>query len=224
MPQMGKALGFATDQRVVLVIQLLATVAALAWVPGNAVKLLTMIVIWAVGFRRLSGAELALVGCINVIFVLMDIATLHRGSFRFTQPDLLGLPFYEFFMWGFYVLNAIRFFGPEAPSGAATKAIGLAILFALPFSLVQDYRALLISSAAVLLVSIGFFHHRRDIAFVGYMIGVGAIIEYAGVWSGQWAYDGRTLGGVPLWFVTMWGGIGLFTHRLALPLTKSIGK
>ena len=208
-------------QRPILVAQLLLAAAILAWVPGNAAKLAAMVLVWAAGFGRLTRAELILMIGANAIFVLMDIATLHRGTFRFTAPDLVGLPYYEFLMWGFYVLNTIRFWGPEPPlAGSRALAVGLVSLFALPFSLIQDYRLLFLASGIVLAIEIGFFHERRDIAFVGYMIAMGALMEYAGVWSGQWRYDGPTLGGVPLWFATMWGGVGLFTHRLGLPLLR----
>src|SRR5215471_1400839 len=192
MRQMHKdfQLGAKRFQRPFLVAQLLLTAAILALVPGNAAKLAAMLLVWAAGFGRLTRAELILMIGTNAIFVAMDIATLHRGAFRFTAPDLLGLPYYE------------------------------VLLFALPFSLIQDYRLLFLASGIVLAIGIGFFHERRDIAFVGYMIAMGAVMEYAGVWSGQWRYDGPTFGGVPLWFAPMWGGVGLFTHRLGLPLLR----
>lgn len=226
MLQMRKFFGPDVNsfQRVILAVQLLATAAVLAWVPSNAAKLAIMLLVWAIGFGRITRAELILMVGINVIFIAMDIATLNQGAFRFTAPNLLGLPYYEFLMWGFYVLNTIRFLGAKPPQGSVALAVGLVVLFALPFSLIQDYRLLFLASATVLASGLGFFHERRDIAFVGYMIAIGAIIEYAGVWSGQWSYSGPTLGGVPLWFVTMWGGVGLFVHRLALPLIRWVDR
>jgi hypothetical protein len=178
-----------------------------------------MIFFWIAGFARLERVEILLLVSTNVIFVLMDIATLRQGSFRFTKPDVLGLPYYEFLMWGFYVLNTIRFLDGTSPVPRPTGlVIGLVLLFALPFSLIQDYRLLFLASGFVMAIGIGFFHEGPDIAAIGYMISMGAIIEYAGVLSGQWHYDGPTLRGVPLWFTTMWGGVGLFARRLALPL------
>jgi hypothetical protein len=50
------------------------------------------------------------------------------------------------------------------------------------------------------------------------MAALGALIEYVDVWTGQWHYPGHPYGGVPLWFVTMWAGVGLFARRLILPL------
>ncbi len=208
-------------KRPVLALQLLLTAAILAWVPGNATKLAVMLLVWAAGFGRLTQAELLLMLATDAIFVAMDFATLHRGSFRFTSPDLLGLPYYEFVIWGVYVLNAIRFWGPEQPQQRSSiLAVALLVLFALPFSLIQDYSALFLASGFVLAIGLGVFHEDRDIAFVGYMIAMGALIEYSGVWSGQWRYEGSTLAGVPLWSATMWGGVGLFIHRLCVPLMR----
>ena len=59
-----------------------------------------------------------------------------------------------------------------------------------------------------------------DFAYVAYMVILGALIEYTGVWAGQWSYPENPPGGVPLWFITMWGGVGLFTRRLVLPLMR----
>ena len=226
MPPMHKLFGLKVRRfrRVVLVLQLLATAVTLAWVPDNATKLAVMLVVWATGFGRIKRTEFALVACVNAIFILMDIATLRQGAFRFTSPNLLGLPYYEFLMWGFYVLNAIRFIGARPPQGSTTRAIGWVVLFALPFALIQDYRLLFLASAASLAIGLGLFHKSRDIAFVGYMIGMGAVIEYTGVHSGQWIYDGPTFGGVPLWFAPMWGGVGLFVHRLGLPLMGHLSR
>jgi hypothetical protein len=40
-----------------LLLQLVATAAALGWLPGNPLKLAALATIWAIGFRRLSGAS-----------------------------------------------------------------------------------------------------------------------------------------------------------------------
>src|SRR5437588_9448738 len=91
-----------------MLFQLVGTAAVLGWVPGNQLKLVIMIVIWAVGFGRISAAELLSMSGINLLFVSMDWGALAKGVFRFNHPDLLGLPCYEFFMWGFYTLHTMR--------------------------------------------------------------------------------------------------------------------
>lgn len=124
-------------------------------------------------------------------------------------------------MWGFYVLHCLRFLGGTAPRTSRLGAVALAVLFAVPFVTLSHPWLLLMASGSALMVALGFFHDRHDLAYLGYMVVLGALIEYCGVWSGQWAYPGDPVGGVPLWFATMWGGIGLFTRRLILPLVRT---
>jgi hypothetical protein len=204
-------------ERVLLLVQLLGTVAALGWVPGDWAKLAAMLPLWAIGFRRVSRAELALMVVVDMVFVLADGGALRKHVFRFTHPDLLGLPIYEFLMWGFYTLHAIRFIGGRCPRLTIPTVI-LAAIFAAAFSTIGDANRLLLVSAAVLALALLCHHERDDLRYAGYMIVVGALVEYVGTGTGQWAYPAAPHGGVPAWFVTMWGGVGLFTRRLFLPL------
>jgi hypothetical protein len=74
----------------------LATVATLGCVPGNAAKLVTMLVIWGLGFGAIRAAELVAMTAVNLIFVLMNQAALRQGIFPFGYPDFLGMPANEF--------------------------------------------------------------------------------------------------------------------------------
>lgn len=216
-----RGLGAAlSEPRARLALQLLATLAILAWAPGNAVKLMGLLALWAATFWRPTRPELVLYLAVCALFTIMNLGALRQGVFVFRRPDLLGMPIYEFFMWGFYVLHLIRMVGGPAPKGRVWLALALAVAFAIPFSTISDPQMLLLATALVLGVCLTFFHERLDLAYAGYMIIVGALIEYTGVWSGEWGYPGDPPGGVPLWFVTMWGGVGLFTRRLVLPILR----
>lgn len=208
----------ATQTRVRLALQLLGTIAVLAWVPGNAAKLAAFLVVWALGFGRISRPELLLVIAVNALFVFMNYGALGKGVFRFTSPDALRMPVYEFFMWGFYVLHASRILGGGPPGGKRWPAVLAAALFALPFATLADQGYLTAASALALLVALALYHQPMDLAYVAYMVFVGALIEYVGVAAGEWSYPGDPPGGVPFWFIAMWGGVGLFTRRLLLPL------
>jgi hypothetical protein len=210
--------GAMTSRRALLLFQLAATAAALGWVPGNAAKLAVMAVIWAIGFRRISRTEWLLVLCVNGFFVLMNLAALRKGIFHFEHPDLLGMPAFEYFMWGFYTLHTLRLLGGTAPGGRPLAALAMGAVFALPFSTVADPGLLALASATALAASLAVFHDRADFAYAGYMAALGAVIEHVGVGTGQWAYPGTPFGGVPIWSVPMWAGIGLFTRRLLLPV------
>jgi hypothetical protein len=205
-------------KRLILSAQLLATTAALGWVPGNPAKLVTMLVIWGLGFGRVRVAELLAMAAVNLVFVLMNSAALRGGIFAFDHPDFLRLPVYEYLMWGFYTLHTIRFLDGATPRGGLILPSAAAVVFALPFALIGDPGLLLAVSGLVLVGCLVLFREPMDLAYAGYMVFVGALIEYVGVWTGQWHYPGQHWGGVPLWFLMMWGGVGLFTRRLILPL------
>jgi hypothetical protein len=179
-----------------------------------------MLLVWAIGFGSISRPELVLIVAVNLLFVCMNIGALRKGIFRFSRPDALGMPVYEFVMWGFYTLNTIRVLGGRTPQGKRWLAIVMAAVFVLPFSTVGDGGRLTLLSGTVLAISLALFHEPMDFAYVTYMVIMGALIEYAGVWTGHWSYPGSPAGGVPLWFITMWGGVGLFTRRLLLPLAR----
>jgi hypothetical protein len=209
-----------TTKRVRLGLQLLATIAILAWIPGNAAKLVAMLVIWWLGFGRVSRPEVVLMIGVNLLFICMNLGALRAGAFRFTKPDALGMPMYEFAMWGFYTLHTIRFLDGMAPGGRRWLTLIMAAAFAVTFSLVSDPGVLALLSGMVLVISLVLFHEPMDFAYAAYMVIMGALIEYVGVWTGQWSYPGNPPGGVPSWFIPMWGGVGLFTRRLLLPLVR----
>jgi hypothetical protein len=200
-------------------LQLLGTVVVLGWVPGNGIKLAVMAVIWAIGFGRLSRAQLATAALVNLLFVGMDEAALRQGIFQFNQPDAMGLPVYEFFMWGFFILHAVGFLdGPRANPHRILPALGSATVFALCFQVFTDPVLLAVAAGGVLAMSLVILHDPMDLAITVYMAAVGALVEYVGVGTGLWSYPHAPAGGVPFWSFAMWGGVGLFSRRLLGPL------
>jgi hypothetical protein len=201
-----------------LFLQLIATLAILAFVPGNGWKLAAFIATWIVTTRRISTKELVCYIGVCVLFSAMDIMAVHQRVFFFSHPDIAGLPIWEFFMWGFFVLHTLRMLnGPPSPT-APLRALPFAILMALPFMTIADQLWLMIAASGALAVGLVFFHEQDDLKYVGYMMLIGALFEYTGVWSNQWSYPGNPIGGVPFWFVAMWGGVGLYARRLLSPL------
>jgi hypothetical protein len=205
------------QDRALLVAQLLGTLAIIAFLPGNAAKAGALLVLWAATFRRIEFKEVVLVIGVCCFFTVMNAMSLAQGIFSFTEPDVLGMPVYELFMWGFYILHTKRMLG-DAPPAPSRVAWGLALAYSAAFAAIKDAQVLLMVTGTLLAIAVFLFHTRRDLAFLGYMVLLGALIEYTGVGSGQWTYPGAPLGGVPPWFVTLWGGVGLFFHRLILPI------
>jgi hypothetical protein len=210
-----------TAERIRLGLQLAGTIAILAWIPGNAAKLVAMLVIWGLGFGRMSRPEVVLVIGVDLLFIGMNLGALRKGAFWFTTPDALGMPMYEFAMWGFYTLNTIRFLDGRVPEGTRRwQALIMAAALAATFSTARDPGILTLMSGIVFAMSLAFYREPMDFAYAAYMVIMGALIEYVGVWTGQWSYPGNLPGGVPPWFIPMWGGVGLFTRRLLLPLVR----
>lgn len=204
-----------------LLLQIPLVLATIAWVPGNVTKLVVLLLVWAFTFRRLDKREAVFVVLACVFFTTMNAMSLKQGIFTFADPDIWGMPVYELLMWGFYLLHLHRLLdGPAPPQGRRTVAWVLALLYAAAFAAIADAQLLLMVTGGLLLLGLIFFHEPMDLAYTGYLIALGAAIEYTGVYSGQWHYPGNPVGGVPLWFITMWGGVGLFQHRLILPLLK----
>ena len=205
-------------EQIALLLQLAATAVVLGWLPGNYAKLAGMIGIWAIGFGRISSRELITFMVVSASFSLLDMAALQSGAFKFRHPDLRGLPVYEFFMWGFFTLHALRFVAKVPATRQLGLSVALAVMFVMPFATLADPLALFVASSVMLIAALAILRDSADFAYTGYMIAVGSLIEYIGVWTGQWAYPSAPPGGVALWFIPMWGGVGLFTGRLLAPL------
>ena len=203
-----------------LLLQIPAALAIIAWVPGNLAKLAAFLVLWAVTFRKLSKPEAIFYLGVCGFFTAMNAMSLKQGIFAFTTPDVLGMPVYELFMWGFYLLHLKRVLGGPAPNSKPAVVWTLAVLYAAAFATIPDARVLLAVTGALLMVGLFLFHEPMDLAYTGYLVLLGAAVEYTGVYSGQWHYPGSPLGGVPFWFITLWGGVGLFLRRLILPLLR----
>jgi hypothetical protein len=203
------------QDRLLLLLQIPATLAILAWLPGNAFKLLAL---WLLTFQRISKSESVFALLVCLFFTGMNAMSLRQGIFAFQSPYLLGMPCYELFMWGFYLLHTWRVLDGAAPQGLPLQAWLLAALYAAAFGSIADGSVLLAVMAVLLLLGLIFFHEKRDLAYAAYMVALGAAVDYTGVHSGQWSYPHPPLGGVPLWFITLWGGVGLFMRRLIVPV------
>ena len=206
------------QSRLLLLLQIPAALAILAWLPGNPGKLAALLALWCFTFETLQTRERVFVVGVCIFFTAMNALSLRQGIFAFTAPDVLGMPVYELFMWGFYLLHTTRLLGGPTPHGRRLHAWVLALLYAAAFAGIADAQTLLAVTGVLLVAGLVLFHSRFDLAYVLYLVALGAAFEYTGVHSGQWYYPGDPVGGVPLWFVTLWGGVGLFLRRLIVPL------
>jgi hypothetical protein len=210
-------------ERWLIAAQLPLTLIILTWAPGNLLRATLLLLLWAATFRTLSRGELAFGFVMCVFFTGMNSASIQAGVFTFTEPDLFGQPWFEFLMWGFYTLHALRLLDKQAPAFEPRFIWPLAVLYSACFPIFQGGLPLLTGTGILLSIGLFRYHERRDWIFVGYFAAMGAAFEYTGVHTGLWIYPDSPPGGVPLWFITLWGGVGFFLHRLALPLLHKFG-
>ena len=92
---------------------------------------------------------------------LMDIMAVRQGVFTFTSPDFLGLPIWEFFMWGFYVFHCLRLLGGPAPRTSRNRGCSAHGAVRDPVRYFSPIPWLLLAaSGTVLAIAVAFFHER----------------------------------------------------------------
>src|SRR6202030_138984 len=95
--------------------QFVGSLLVLSAVPSNGIKTLLLGLLWYATFGRLTRREWIAFGACCLLFTAMDIGSTRHGVFTFLHPTAGGLPLYEFFMWGFFVLHAMRMLGGPPP-------------------------------------------------------------------------------------------------------------
>lgn len=201
-----------------LILQIPASLLIIAFVPTNFGKLAAFLVLWTLTFSGFNKLDLIFYIGACFFFTAMNAASLKQGIFIFSNPDLLGMPIYEIFMWGFYLLHLKRVLGGAAPNGRRILVWLLALSFTAAFAVISNSKILTIVTGILLIIGLSMYHEPLDFSYTIYFILFGAAIEYVGVHSGQWFYPGAPMGGVPLWFITLWGGVGLLMRRLVIPI------
>jgi hypothetical protein len=200
-----------------LLLQFLLTLFILGFIESNAVKVCLLLPLWWVSFGGLSKAEWIVFVIINVVFVISDLGAIRNGVFQFTYPDVLGLPYYELFMWGFYFLHTHRMLQTKYPPSVDAKVLVLAGIFSVFFGILSDPLWLLICTSGILLLTLVFYHDTEDLLFTFYMMCMGAAVEWVGLNRGLWIYPARDPLLASAQFVVMWGGSGLFLRRIVGP-------
>lgn len=204
----------ANQNRLLILAQLPITLLILAFVPGNLWKMAALLPIWWFSFRGLSFAEIRAFLIINLVFVISDIGAIKNGFFEFTEPDVLGLPAWEFIMWGFYILHAIRLFQDRLPEKLDKKMIVFAIIFSQTFAVLKDPQILLGVTIGLVLLTLILTRNLNDVIFCGYFMLMGVLFEWVGLHFGLWSYPERNFQTALVQFVVMWAGAGLYSRHI----------
>lgn len=202
-------------------LQILGTLIILGWIPGNLLKLALLILVWILTWGPLRRGFLVLFTLCIFLFTAMDALAVRRGVFVFSRPDIGGLPLWEPLMWAFFTYHFHHMIqGP--PPKFDLRVLPMAVLFSACFGLFQTPHILLIATGTTLALSLLLFHETYDVIYTGYAVLVGTAVEFVGVARGLWHYPDAPVGGVPFWYIPLWGSIGLYMRRMGLPLAERI--
>jgi len=182
------------------------------------------VLFWLLTFKRLTKAEVGAFLVCNLIYSVGDIGAVQNGVFAFTNPSALGLPYWEFVFWGYWLLHMHRMLHFHYPKHVTLKSLLLAISFFLCFSLLHGSEAVLVGSGTVLLVCLLFFHTKEDIFTVVYMIAMGLLIENFGLRLELWNYPQGNSPQTIFQYLILWGTSGLLFRQIAGPFLREIMK
>ena len=209
------------NQKILSVLALLVTLAVLRSVDRSLFAAAVLLPLWFIIYRPWSRVEIVSFTIAAVFFLIQDYAMGRSGGSSFKQRDVLLMPWYEPFLWGFYYINMKRFIceGDKRTVLDKRSLFGL-LVTALAFSPLFSW-----SSGLLLLTSIGstailfiMFHDLLDLYIAAYALGLGFVVELFGVSSGLWSYPQPDFMGIPCWFATMWLSAGILGRRLLFPL------
>lgn len=200
------------------------TLSIIHWIDTSLIITPLLFLFWFFLFRPLTTTESTIFLTASLFFLGQNYAVLKTGGFSFKNKDLLLMPYYEPFLWGFYYLTLKRFI--MEPSGTHTlqgKAIFGLALTGFCFSFFSDNSGILFIST-LLLTGILFvmFHEKYDLYYAFCALILGFIIEVFGVSTGLWKYPEPDFIGIPYWFATMWISVGLLGRRFLIPLAELI--
>ena len=207
------------------IVALFLTFVVVMLFDNSLLILSVLLLLWGLFYFPLSVGETVAFILAATFFLLQNYAVLKTGGFAFTKKEILLMPYYEPFLWGFYYLNIRRFFSEKATDIPTLGLKNFTALLAtgMAFSLFSGssqslFLATLLSTTIVLIL----FHTSLDLAYGAYALGMGLAVELVGVSAGLWSYPSSDFMGIPAWFATMWISVGVLGRRFLFPLSERI--
>ena len=207
------------NEKIRVLFALTCTLAVLYFIPHSLLDLIVLLLLWSILFHPWQPGEVFSFAFAAVFFLFQNYVCLKAGMFEFKSKDMLLMPYYEPFLWGFY-FTALKRFVSGAGKGLhfeKKSLLGL-LLTSLAFSLFSSSPSLFTATILSTLVLFALFHTRLDIAYAGCALVLGLIVEVFGVFTGLWFYPAPDFLGIPYWFATMWLSVGLLGCRFLIPL------
>lgn len=201
-----------TEQRLIFAIIFMATVAVMVLLKNNFLALLVFLLLWVAPWKFYAKNDLIFFAIGFFSFLLLDIIVVAESVFSFSRPDFWGLPVYEPFLWGFYLIAINKIAASEEKFPRHNISCFLIILLLLSSYLIfKNNLCIFLAQAAILVITFIFWHKKSDVSYAFIAVVIGAIVEYVNVACNNWAYPS---GGVPIWFLTFWAAVGLLDNRL----------
>ena len=219
------------DEKLRVLLALPCTLAVIYFVPQSILVWLILTIFWWLLFRPWQADEFILFSIAAAFFLIQNYVCLRAEIFKFRVKDILLMPYYEPFLWGFYFMTLKRFIsghrrvnsnpqpGDSTETPEKKSILGLLVTTA-AFSFFSTTPWFLPATIVSTLVLFMMFHTRRDFYYAGCSLLLGLIVELFGVSTGFWSYPVSDFAGIPYWFATMWISVGLLGFRFLIPLSK----
>ncbi len=207
------------NNRTRLILGLIITLLTLVFINSNIIQTIIFLITWSASFYPIKKDDLFFFSLICLIFIPQDILAISHGVFTFNDPDILGLPIWQFLMWGYWLFFSIRFIKQSSDQKIRFITIILLLIFSLCFT-VSTEQTFILARSTIIIIIIFFFHHSKlDFAYFFVMIFLGTIVELLGIYTEIWLYPDNIY---PLWSINMWGGIGIFLNNFKKPIYQLI--
>ena len=210
-------------QNVKWILQLVATMLISTFVADTTVKTIVLLIFWFATFYPLKAHEVLFFFTCSLVFTISNYGALKNNVFEFRHIDFLLMPLNEFFMWGFYCLNALRLLARfETRVVSLKKLLIYAVPFSVSFSVIKDEVSLAICLALLLCLGLLFFHSKRNLAFIIYFLLMGILVEGLGVEFHLWRYPHTEYFEFPIWGPLLWVNIGLIISQVTVHWPQNI--
>ena len=219
------------EKKLRVLLAVLCTLGIIYFVPQSIAVWIILSVFWWIVFRPWQVYEVILFAIAAVFFLIQNYICLKAGIFEFRVKDVLLMPFYEPFLWGFYFMTLTRLISEEGHRQLdleyrkfcevpqMNSVIGL-LVTSVAFSVFSRTPWFFPATLASTLVLFMMFHTRRDFYYAGCSLLLGFIVEIFGVSAGFWSYPESDFAGIPYWFAPMWISVGLLGYRFLVPLSR----
>lgn len=149
--------------------------------------------------------------------------TIHKSAGVWVLPDDAGLPVWISVVYFFGIIGAgfafvwferrQKVFTPFSTSTLMVEGGLFAALYLAPPLLHNHEVVLTIVASAYLLVRLGFFREKGDIAVAVFAMAADFVLEFALAAAAPFDYSNAQWMPLPLWLAPLWGGLGLGLRR-----------